>query len=438
MHLSAVQRFRTGKSGSLSLLAALSVPVLVMAVAATVEYGNLTKRRIELQKAVDAAALTAADRLRITQNSTVVESVARDVVAANAPPPSGTATDVAVQLTNRGRGIEVSATENVKSVVGRVLTLPYSTLRVSAGAQIVGTTKLCLLTLDSKQKEALFLEKDSLITAPDCAIFSNSIDPKGMKADINARATASLICAAGGIENKGAILSPAPITDCPPMSDPLAKLPRPATGFCTGLEKPLEVSASQFLSPGTYCKGLTISGTAQANLAPGIYVINDGPLIVKDQASLVGENVGFFFTGDKGGARLDPNTTIKLTAPKDGPMAGLLFFEDRTVSASVVAPPPGPTGSPPMPPIGSSPMRQYRITSNNAPTLLGTIYLPAGRLIIDSTKAVASASAYTVVVTRQLDLNSGPNLILNTDYGATDIPVPDGVGPKTGPIVLSH
>ena len=195
---------------------------------------------------------------------------------------------------------------------------------------------------------------------------------------------------------------------------------------------------SQFLSPGTYCKGLTISGTAQANLAPGIYVFNDGPLIVKDQASLVGENVGFFFTGNEGGSRFDPDTTIKLTAPKDGVMAGLLFFEDRSVSASVVAPPPGPKGAPPLPPYGSGPMRQYRITSNNAPTLLGTIYLPAGRLIIDSARAVASASAYTVVVTRQLDLNSGPNLTLNTDYGGTDIPVPDGVGPRTGPIVLSQ
>ena len=438
MQLAVFRRFRVDGSGGLSLLAALSLPVMVLGVAATVEYGNLTKRKIELQKAVDAAALTAAARLRVTQSSPVVQAVARDVVAVTAPPPSGTSTDVDVQLTNRGRGVEVSATENVKSVVGRVLTLPFSTLRVSAAAQIVGTTKLCLLTLDPKQKEALFLKKDSLITAPDCAIYSNSLDPKGMKAESNARATASLICAAGGVENKGAILSPAPITDCPVTPDPLAKLPRPGTGTCTGLEKPLDVSASRFLSPGTYCKGLTISGTAQANLAPGIYVINDGPLIVKDQASLIGENVGFFFTGNEGGSRFDPNTTINLTAPKDGAMAGLLFFEDRTVSASVVAPPAGPRGSPPPPPYGSAPMRQYRITSNNAPTLLGTIYLPAGRLIIDSATSVAGASAYTVVVTRQLDLNSGPNLTLNTDYGATDIPVPDGVGPKTGPIVLSQ
>ena len=45
---------------------------------------------------------------------------------------------------------------------------------------------------------------------------------------------------------------------------------------------------------------------------------------------------------------------------------------------------------------------------------------------------MASKSAYTVIVVRQLDLNDGPNLYLNSDYGGTDIPVPDGVGPKTG------
>jgi hypothetical protein len=54
--------------------------------------------------------------------------------------------------------------------------------------------------------------------------------------------------------------------------------------------------------------------------------------------------------------------------------------------------------------------------------------MPKGRLIIDATKPVADKSAYTVIVVQQLDLYSGPNLILNADYGASEIPVPPGVG----------
>ena len=54
--------------------------------------------------------------------------------------------------------------------------------------------------------------------------------------------------------------------------------------------------------------------------------------------------------------------------------------------------------------------------------------MPKGRLIIDATRPVADKSAYTVLVVQQLDLYSGPNLVLNSDYGASEIPVPPGVG----------
>ncbi|MGI0490011.1 hypothetical protein ACN4EK_31770 [Pantanalinema rosaneae CENA516] len=38
---------------------------------------------------------------------------------------------------------------------------------------------------------------------------------------------------------------------------------------------------------------------------------------------------------------------------------------------------------------------------------------------------------------RKLKLSEAPVLTLNTNYGATDIPVPDGVGPS-GDIFLSE
>ena len=83
-------------------------------------------------------------------------------------------------------------------------------------------------------------------------------------------------------------------------------------------------------------------------------------------------------------------------------------------------------------------MRQYQISSNNAANLLGTIYLPAGRLVVDANTPVANKSAYTVIVTRQLEVDSGPNLVLNSDYSATDVPVPAGVGPTSGVISLTQ
>ena len=97
-------------------------------------------------------------------------------------------------------------------------------------------------------------------------------------------------------------------------------------------------------------------------------------------------------------------------------MAGLLFYEDRNN------------------PLGVS----HRITSNNARVLLGTIYLPRSTLLIDANSPVADQSAYTAIVAERLILDAGPDLVLNSDYGSTDIPVPGNLSGAGGRIVLSE
>ena len=69
--------------------------------------------------------------------------------------------------------------------------------------------------------------------------------------------------------------------------------------------------------------------------------------------------------------------------------------------------------------------------------MLGTIYLPAGRLIIDGNAAVSDQSAYTVIVAQLVDLYDGPTLYLNANYEATSVPVPKGVGPLNGKLLLT-
>ena len=436
--VSKIGEFLTDRRGGIAIVGGLAVPVLVLAGAATVEYGHIAGRKSQLQKAADAAALSGAQQLRLSKTpDSVVASVVRDVVAQNAPPPDGVTTDVSSLVQDKRSAVQVSLTENVKSVIGKVLTLPSSTISVQATAKISGNTKLCLLTLDGASEKALYLEQNSLITAQGCAIVSDSKNPKGLTADSNARLSASMICSSGGVANNGAFLSPVPVTDCPPITDPLASQKRPTSGLCTGLEKATKISKSRTVYGGTFCGGMEISGNAKVYFAPGIYIFNNGPLLVTNTATLTGQNVGLYFTGSAGGIRFDPNTTIDLTAPRDGTMAGLLFAEDRTLLAALPLPL-GPGGALPPLPLGSPPMREYQISSNNAANLLGTFYLPNGRLIIDASKPVAAMSAYTVIVARQINVNSGPNLVLNSNYGSTDIPVPDGVGPKTGNVSLTQ
>ena len=46
---------------------------------------------------------------------------------------------------------------------------------------------------------------------------------------------------------------------------------------------------------------------------------------------------------------------------------------------------------------------------------------------MDPNAAVAENSAYTAIIVHKLELNEGPELVMNSDYGATDVPVPAGI-----------
>ena len=111
----------------------------------------------------------------------------------------------------------------------------------------------------------------------------------------------------------------------------------------------------------------------------------------------------------------DVDSTIDLAAPKDGPLAGILFFEDRSNTLLI----------------------QHQIISDNARNLLGTVYLSRGLLAIASTKRIAEGSAYTIIVARRVFMNRSANLYLNSNYSRSDVPVPEGVGP-IAKVYLTH
>jgi hypothetical protein len=155
-------------------------------------------------------------------------------------------------------------------------------------------------------------------------------------------------------------------------------------------------------------------------LRPGIYVMKNGPLLVLNRASLIGEHVGFYFVGDLSSMTLAAQSHIDLTAPRDGPMAGFLFFANRVLLT------------------GDLNLRRFRVESDDARTLLGTIYLRDGVFEAASNRPIADRSSSTVIVARRIEVSSGPDLVLNADYDRTDVPVPNGVGPRAPSAFLDH
>lgn len=140
-------------------------------------------------------------------------------------------------------------------------------------------------------------------------------------------------------------------------------------------------------------------------MGKGVYVIDNGVLLVSGTSTLKGELVSFYMRGLTSSLTFGSGTTIDLSAQEDGPLAGLLFFEDHKALPSNI----------------------HTISSNNARKLVGTIYVPRGTLTIDANAPVADKPAYTALLVHSLILKEGPHVVLRSDYEMTDVPVPPGL-----------
>ena len=448
-----VRQFWDDRRGSVALIFGLSGMVLLGLVGGGIDYARLASRKNQLQSAVDAGVLAGGNTLKLASSSVeAAKGVTEQTIRDAAKPQDRGSFTLQIDVPPEKTSVFARAEETVRLGFGAFVGLRTTTIAAQARAGIVGRMRLCMLTLDPKAPGTFNVQKKAQVTADTCALYSNSKDPKGMVGGDYALAKADIICSVGGYSGAKANFAPTPQTGCPVIEDPLKDRAAPPVGDCIpipvaanskGDVSKNEIDRSIDLPEGTYC-GLTIKGTAVVTLKSGIFVIRDKPLVVKDKATLTGSDVGFYFAGEKSGLLFDKDTTISLRAPVSGVMAGLLMSEQRSVSnpldpvieaTDVIS---GNTITPTPPPLGATkPMRTYRIISNNARTMLGTIYLPAGRLVIDADKPVADQSAYTVVVAQQVNLFEGPNLYLNANYDATNVPVPKGVGPISGKLMLT-
>lgn len=414
--------------GNIAITAALTLPLLLAFAGLGLDFQRYAASRTKLQELADALALRGA----------------RELTLANADPATivsmlrSAAEGEIGQAANVGPANFSGAVDVDKAAVTVTLTQPApkalilshvarygGELAADATAVARGGQNVCVIALQA-EGAAIEASKKAELEAGACALLSNSTDVRGLIAADQSAFTARFICSAGGyVGSPTNFPSAMPMTDCPAYDDPLADRPPPPVGGCDHTDyevgvvnaNPSAGAAAVIttrLSPGVYCGGLRILARADVTFDPGVYVIKDGQLLVGKSSTLQGDGVGFYLAGDQSTFTFDKNAKIDLTAPRSGPLAGVLFFEDRNA------------------PLG----RTHAIYSDDARQLLGTIYLPRGELLIDTTKPVADASAYTAIVVRRLQLAHQSKIVINANYTLTDVPTPTGVGPVGADVYL--
>ena len=400
--------------GNVALLFGLTAPVLIGLAALGIDAAGLHRQKSYLQSIADTSALAIGKELPLYSARTAElkeAGLARVEAQLALSSFKELPRTVDVRVSPETNIVEVDIT-----MLGQMF-LPFSIseenpIKVTARALSYGQGKLCVLGLHATKSDTIKADNGATITAPECAIQSNSTDANGIIAKNGSQIDSSYICTAGGYDGSG--FNPKPETDCPRLDDPLASREPPANKGCDFLDFKLD-EGPHTIMPGHYCGGLTLANKAEVSAEPGIYVISGGKLEVGNNASLRGDYVSFYFADDAATIAFKDKAIIELGAPKDGPMAGILFYENPDATEG----------------------RVFEISSDAARKLLGTIYLPKGVFKTGGKGKVADSSAYTIIVANRLDLD-GANLVINAGYDSTDIPVPSGVGPTSGMVRLER
>ncbi|HEY9157722.1 pilus assembly protein TadG-related protein [Candidatus Binatus sp.] len=410
-HRKAVRRDTNSKinvaasaSGQVMVLICAARVAVVGMIAVVADFSFMQDQRNMMQTAADSAAMAGAEELNYGDLVAAGQADAASngytngqngvTVAVNNPPSTGP---------NSSNTAYVEAIVSMPEPTYFLRVLGVSSIGVSARAVAYkGGGPNCIYVLDPTASSAMSASGSAVIQS-NCGLLVDSSASNGMAVNGGATITASAIGVVGGYTaDSNVSFTPTPKTGVIAASDPLAYLQAPAVGSCAHTNFSLNGAGSSGspyqLYPGTYCGGISVNGNSWLNFNAGTYVLAGGGMLIRSGAVMTGAGVTFYNTTGTGGygpIALSGTSTVNFSAPTSGPLAGVLFFQDRSV----------PTGA-----AGST------ITGSAGSTFDGALYFPTTQVTYSGNSSV---NGYSIVVADMLVV-SGNSMVSNNYSSLTD------------------
>ncbi|WP_167392205.1 pilus assembly protein TadG-related protein [Mesorhizobium sophorae] len=317
--------FCRGTNANVATIFALTLPIVVGAAGLGVETSYWYYNSLRLQATADAAAYAGAlEQISGSDKPTIVAAATQSAasnglgsgtIVVNTPPASGPNT--------AKKAVEVIVGQNLDRMFTSLFTQGQVPEQARAVALITNASKACVLALDPSASQAALFSGNTSVKLIGCSVMSNSIASDAIKLQGSAGLQADCLITAGGVSlsNPVTTVCAAPITQALPAADPFADLPAPAAS------NPCQNANKSTLKPGTYCSGLSLSGTV--TLQPGVYVIQSGDFKVNANANVSGDGVTIYLAGSSR-VSMNGNATVSLSAPTSGTYSGVLMYGDRT------------------------------------------------------------------------------------------------------------
>jgi hypothetical protein len=309
------------------------MPLVMAGAAFGVETTYWYYRDMQLQAAADAAAYAGALEKRAGGKYDVVFTAAKKVATSNGFTESkGTAELNIPPLTGThitSKSVEILLSETTPRFFSSFFVTTPVTVRARAVATFEDAGSACVLALHTSLSKAALFSGSSISKFKSCSVMANSLANDAVTVQGSGALETSCIYSVGGVS----LTNHVTLDDCKtaqigvsPVGDPYGAVEAPETP-----PGPCKSTAGATLSAGSYCSGMSLSGTQKLN--PGVYVVSGGDFKINANANISGDGVMIYLTG---GARVSINgtATVKLSAATSGTYSGILFFGDRTDTAA--------------------------------------------------------------------------------------------------------
>jgi hypothetical protein len=389
-------------SGQVMLLVCVAVFALMGMIAVVADFSFLQHQRNMMQTAADSAAMAGAEELSYGDQVAAGKSDAAKngytdgagsvTVAINNPPSTGP---------NASNTTYVEATISKPEPTYFLSVIGINTMTVSVRAVAYeGNGPNCIYVMDPAVSSAMS-NSGNVTVGSSCGLLVDSSASDGLTANGSVSITAPTIGVVGSYTTSGgASFTPTPKTGVIAASDPLAYVQAPTVGSCAHNNFKLTGTSGTAGSPyqlyaGTYCGGITVNGNAVLNFNPGTYVLAGGGMGISSNTVITGTGVTFYNTSGTGGygaISMNGNTSSNLSAPTSGPLAGILFFQDRSIPGTAA---------------GST------ISGNSASSFDGALYFPTTQVTFGGN---SSTNGYSIVVADRLLLSG--NSTVGSNYSS--------------------
>ena len=389
-------------SGQVMVLICVALLAIVGMIAVVTDFSFMQDQRNMMQTAADSAAMAGAEELNYGDLVAAGKADAASngftngqngvTVAVNNPPSTG-------PNTSNTAYVEAIVTMPEPSYFLRVLGV--SSISVSARAVAYeGNGPNCIYAMDPTASGAVSINGNVNIQSG-CGLLVDSSASSGMTVNGNVMINAPAIGVVGGYTATGNVsFTPTPKTGVIAASDPLAYEQAPTVGSCAHSSFSLRGNTGSSGSPyqlyaGTYCGGISVSGNSWLHFNAGTYVLAGGGMTINGNAVMTGTGVTFYNTTGTGGYKaitLNGNSQANFSAPTSGSLAGILFFQDRSIPSSAAA---------------------STITGNSSSTFDGAIYFATTAVTYNGNSSV---NGYSIVVADKLVING--NSTVGSNYSS--------------------